>query len=152
MQRWHLTALSFTFLALAAACFALAQMARARADWPVADAQVVSLRQRPLPRGNATFVHGRFHLEGLPVEFEAPWGSNTWDGSRWVAPDDLPREGATLRVRYNPAQPTEVTLGPARSPSDALYFRVASIVLVALAVASLVARRAAGAPLPEVRP
>ncbi len=152
MQRWHLTALSFTFLALGAASLAPSQKARASARWHVADAQVVSLHPRPLPRGNATFVRGRFHLEGRPVDFEAPWGINTWDGGRWVAPADLPREGAIVRVRYNPERPAEVLLGPARTPSDAAYFLVATVVLVALAVASLVARHVMGSSVREVRP
>jgi hypothetical protein len=149
MQLWQVAVISVVCLGLAVDCALFAASSRAMEAWPTADAQIVSHQQRNLPRGTATFLRGHFAVGSTTYEFERPWGSNTWDGERWIAPTDTPSDNTMVRVRYNPAQPSEVALGPTPTPSNGVFFFAAAALLTTLAAVAIVAWRTQSAALPH---
>lgn len=112
MLPWQQHALGMVFLAFAVGFGLWARAEFASRRWPTAIATVRSHQQQLISHGSAVYVRGTFTVEGRTHSFTHTWGRDESREGRWVPPADLPAVGATVPVQYNPANPSEVELGP----------------------------------------
>ncbi len=133
---WQLTLIE-AGLALAVALLAASEWrarsdAAARARWPASTATVTAVATRNLARGTETVLRARHEVGGRGYDGSLRWGPNAWRDGQWGAPPDTPAVGATLVVRYNPAQPDE--LARAATGAEPSWLNV-TVVLAAVLVA-----------------
>ncbi len=137
MQRWQQIAIGLLCAALGVGSGVWALADRARGQWPIASATVLSHQQRLITHGSAVFVSGSFTVDGASHTFVKPWGTSSWSDGRWVPPSDLPAVGATVAVRYNPSHPDEVEIGPAPPLFNRLFPALCAVLFLVVSAAML---------------
>jgi hypothetical protein len=86
-------------------------------------------------KGTATTIQGSYELDGQSHHFDLVWDRNTWKDGAWQSPSDTPAIGSEVRLRYNPANPQQVTT---TQDSGGLTTRdIVFAVLFLLAIAAL---------------
>ena len=73
--------------------------------WPSSTATVTTHRLVPKIHGTVTEVIGRYLVNDVMIESVVMRRVNELRDGRWVPPPDTPAVGATLAVKYDPADP-----------------------------------------------